>query len=78
MYFRSVTSAYWSLESPATRLFTQEFTLANNQENIKASRSRAFVAGGMPSQRHNNSEIVCISWRQNEVDCTITDCKNGN
>ena len=61
------------LKSPASRLFTQSFILAQIKENIKAPRHwplcREFPGTGeFPAQRVSYAENISIWWRHHEHD----------
>ena len=68
----TVTSwARWRLKSPASRLFTQPFVLAQIKENIQTPRHWPLweeppVTGGFPSQRISNAQNISISWRHHD------------
>ena len=58
----------WRLKSPASRLFTQPFILAQIKVNIKASRHWPLYGeftgtGEFPTQMASNAENVSIWWR---------------
>ena len=59
--------ARWGLKSPASRLDTQPFVLAQIKENIRVTglcEGNPLVTGGFPSQRASNAKNVPIWWRQ--------------